>query len=484
MGITNLETLVSHGNIKGRQDALAIIEAGLQTADPYDKVLQLIRVVDDRLIIGNPDFEQLGSPNTGEQTFDLSGSGRIFVFGAGKGVQRAGQAIEDLLGDRLTGGHLIDKKGGEIILSRIGVTLGAHPVPDEDCVRGCEQIRTMTQGLTPDDLVFTVGSSGFSSLLTMPVPGVSLEDVRRTVYLMQIERGAPTSDLSPIRNHLDMMKGGRISACIHPAHAVHIMAKDPRAYDDLIYHNCWFHTLPDYSTFSDAIDNLHKWDAWDAVPQSVRDFLLVADPAHESTKPESYLEFSHRIYGIMPGQQGNWPAPKKKAEELGYRPITLARTLHAEASQAGLVMATIAETIEKSGEPFEPPVALFTAGELLVTVGQEAGIGGRNQEYVLAAALRIAGSRNIVAAAVDTDGTDGPGSQYAKGVDLPTLAGGIVDGDTLRDAQAKGLSIRDEIRRHNASPTLLALDSGILATQNTGLLDLGVILVMGRSNHS
>ncbi|MBN1401697.1 MAG: DUF4147 domain-containing protein, partial [Anaerolineae bacterium] len=412
MGITNLDTLVFHSNIEGRRAVLQIIEAGLQAADPYDKVLALIRLEGNKLIIGHPDYEPPGSPVTGEEVYDLADIGCIYVFGAGKGVQRAAKAIEDVLGEHLTGGHLIDKKGGGIILDRIGVTLGAHPVPDEDCVRGCERILEMTRSLTARDLVFTVGASGFSSLLTMPVPGVSLEDVRRTVYLMQIERGAPTSDLSPIRNHLDRMKGGRISAHIHPARAIHIMAKSPQPYEALIHRNTWFHTLPDCSTFADAVHNLEKWNAWEAVPASVRSFLERADPRYETLKPERYEQLSFRIFGIMAGQEDDWPAPRQKAEALGYRPVMLARELNTEAAQAGAVMATIAQTIERQGQPFEPPVALFTSGELLVTVGQEMGIGGRNQEYALAAALKIAGSEKIVVGAVDTDGTDGPGAQY------------------------------------------------------------------------
>ena len=113
--------------------------------------------------------------------------------------------------------------------------------------------------------------------------------------------------------------------------------------------------------------------------------------------------------------------------------------LHVEASHAGQVVATVAKTIEQEGMPFEPPVALFTAGELLVTVGQETGIGGRNQEYVLAAAQKIAGSERIVMGAVDTDGTDGPGAQYSPGMEcIPTLTGGIVDGHTVREATERG----------------------------------------------
>jgi glycerate-2-kinase len=482
MRILNADTLARTGNVAGRRATLQIIEAGMQAADPYEAVRQLVRVDGDRLIIGNRTFEPRGSPVTGDEVYNLAGPGRVYVFGAGKGVQRMVQAIEDMLGDRLAGGHIVDKKGVQPALKRVEVTLGAHPVPDEDCVRGCRRMLEMMRGLTVDDLVFTVGASGFSSLLTLPVPGVSLEDVRRTVYLMQIERGVPTGDLSPIRNHLDVMKGGRIAAYIHPARAIHLLAKDPETYERWIYHNYWVHTFPDCSTYADAVRYLGKWNAWDVIPRSVREHLERADPRYETIKPERYLQFSHRIFGVMPDQQGYWPAARAKAQELGFRPVTLAMGLHVEASHAGQVVATVANTIEQDGMPFEPPVALFTAGELLVTVGQETGIGGRNQEYALAAALKIAGSEQIVVGAVDTDGTDGPGAQYTPdAMHIPTLAGGIIDGTTVHQAQERGLDIRRALVHHDATPLLLALDSGILATQSTGLQDLGVVLVMGRS---
>ncbi|MFH1084272.1 MAG: DUF4147 domain-containing protein [Chloroflexota bacterium] len=484
MSIINWEALVSHGNVAGRQAVLRMIEAGLRAADPYDNVRQLVRIEGRRLVIGNPAYEPPGAPRTGSETYDLDGGGRIWVFGAGKGVQRIVQALEDVLGDHLAGGHIIDKAGAPVVLRRVEVTLGAHPVPDEACVRGCRRILALTKGLTERDLVFTVGSSGFSSLLTLPVPGVSLEEVQRTVYLMQIERGAPTGDLSPIRNHLDQLKGGQIAARLHPARAIHIMAKPPAPYDDLIYGNTWFHTFPDHSTFADAVANLKKWDAWEAVPASVRAHLERADPRYETVKPEQYLKLAHRIFCVMPGEQGDWVAPRRVSEALGYRAVLLARGLNHEASQVGLTVAAIADTIERAGAPFEPPVALFTSGELLVPVGQATGIGGRNQEYALAGALQIAGSASIVIGAVDTDGTDGPGAQYVPGIGhIPTLAGGIVDGQTLAEARAKGLDIRRALSEHNTTPLFLALDSGILATQNTGLQDLGVALIMGRRGH-
>jgi glycerate-2-kinase len=144
-------------------------------------------------------------------------------------------------------------------------------------------------------------------------------------------------------------------------------------------------------------------------------------------------------------------------------------------------MAAIANTVERRGQPFEPPCALFSSGEMVVTVGQEKGIGGRDQEFALSAALRIAGSKNIVIASVDTDGTDGPGSQFSgHEADIPCLAGGIVDGQTVESAKNLGVDIVGELRRHNTSPALWKLNSGIVVTPNISLIDLTVALIMGR----
>ena len=490
MRILNVGTLTSHGNIAGRRATVEILEAGMQAADPYYNTLELLHVANGKLFVGRREFEPRGAPRTGDEVIDLSKVRRIFVFGAGKGIQRVAKALEEKLGEHLTGGHVIGKHGDEIILEKIGVTLGGHPVPDEGCVRGCRRILAMCRDLTQEDLVFTCVGNGVSALLTLPVDGVSLEDVRQTTYMMQIERGAPTQDLNPIRNHLDQMKGGRISRHIQPATAIHIIARDPnyqpfvmmQGYPQLMHENLWLHTLPDFTTFADAVARLKKWDAWESAPLSVRSFLTRADPAMETVRAEEFERWRFRIFGVTPRELGVVPAAKAKAAELGFRPHELTEWLHAEASEAGRVIANIAQSIENRGEPFEPPCALFTSGELLVTVGQEKGVGGRNQEYALAAALTIAGSQNIVMAGVDTDGTDGPGGFSAvDAAAIHCLSGGIVDGETVAAAQRIGVDIRGALKTHATSHALWRLKSGVAATQNISLTDLGVTLVMGRA---
>jgi glycerate 2-kinase len=483
--IQNMETLLSTGNLAGRKAMVQILEAGLQAANPYHNARKLVRVEKGKLIVGNREFEPTGSPRTGDEVYDLSRVRNIYVVGAGKGIQNVAQAMEEVLGDRLTGGHVIDKKGHPVILQKIGVTLGGHPAPDEDCLRGCEKILALAKGLTERDLVFTCVANGVSSLLTLPASGLTLGDLRQTTLVTQIERGMPTRELNPIRNHLDRMKGGRISRYFHPARMIHIISIDPGTYEQRMLQNYWLHNLPDCTTFQEAIESLKRYDAWEAVPDAVRRHLEKGDPDQETVKAGDFEKMTFRIFGLMPGywQSGKLYPAMQKAEELGFKAMVLAdKLIEIEASQAGIYLASVADTIEGRGIPLEPPCALLSSGELVVTVGKEKGIGGRNQEFALSAALKIAGSENIIIASVDTDGTDGPGFQFSHGEkDIPCLAGGIVDGRTVGEARQKGVDIIGALKRHDATPALWKLDSGIVVSPNISLIDLTVALILGRS---
>ena len=353
-------------------------------------------------ISAHPDFEANGDPKTGEEVIDLNKTGRIYVVGAGKGVQRVAKAIEDVLGDRLTGGHVIGKHGDEIILQRIGVTLGGHPTPDECCAQGCREILKLAQDITEDDLVFTIAANGISSLLTLPVEGISVDEVKRMTHMMQIEKGVPTFHLNVIRNHIDQMKGGKISRAFQKAKLIHIVAVDvnryslinPRHdYNHLMTTNRWLHNLPEGTTFEEAVDILHYYDAWDLCAESIQRCLTKADPKNETVKFDEFKNMNFRVFGVMPEHLHFMPVAKKKAAELGYKPIQLCTMLMAESKDAALTIGAIARSVEELGEPFKPPVALFTTGELLVTVDQHKGVGGRNQEYTLTAATKIAGQQ-------------------------------------------------------------------------------------------
>jgi hydroxypyruvate reductase len=157
--------------------------------------------------------------------------------------------------------------------------------------------------------------------------------------------------------------------------------------------------------------------------------------------------------------------------------------LHAYSSAAATVIENIAKNIEMVGEPVKPPVALLTGGHLDVPVGSATGVGGRNQEFALVMAQLLGEgnkiSRNIVVAAMDSDGTDGPGTQHQDGAKDPLcMAGGIVDGSTLEKCRQAGIDVAAELANHNSTAALMATQSAIY-TGNTGMClgDLRVVIV-------
>ena len=486
--ILNADTLTDHGHVEGRRLMLDILEHGLRAADPYYATKAIMRLDGDILTVGGDNNAPPGTPLPGPAVVDLSKINRIYVLGGGKGIQGCAKAIEELLGDRLTGGVVIDKHGTPLILERVEVVYGAHPIPDEGCARGCRRIIEIAKTLGPDDLVFTMAGNGVGSLLTLPAPGITVEEIRQVVYMFQIERGGPTGDLVPIRNHLDAIKGGQFTRYLKHAQVIHLINFNrPKSYRQMIsdVHYRWLHLLPDESTFADAVAMLKKWDVWDRAPQAVRDRLLAADPAGETLKANEFEALGNKVFFIFSPETGLVPTAKRRAEELGLRTRVLYNNydMQPEAMQVGKVVANIAKHSEYEGDPFEPPLVLFGGGELLVTVGQETGMGGRNQEYITSAAIQIAGTQNIVMASVDSDGTDGPGHQFVgpEYAHIPVLTGGIVDGQTAARARALGIDLAAALKRHDTSPALWQLDDGVVTLPAMSMTDLSITLILGRS---
>jgi glycerate-2-kinase len=246
------------------------------------------------------------------------------------------------------------------------------------------------------------------------------------------------------------------------------------------------HSLSEQSTFADALHMLERWDAVDAMPRSVLEYLQASDPAQETVKADEFLSWDSPVFGVMPKYTdlGMLPTARRKAEELGYNVLILSTWLQAEASSAAQVISSIANTIERHGLPIEPPACLINGGELLVTVGNQQGMGGRNQEWAVTAAMMIDGSPSIVMGSVDTDGTDGPGHQFgAAHRDVPVLGGGMVDGQTAALARERGIDLWEAQRRHDTSQALWSLDCGVEVSHNISLTDLTVTLITGRGEN-
>ena len=485
MRIKNIETLTSAGNIDGRKIVADLLDAGLDALDPYLRVKQLVEGRADGIYLHADGFTMRGDPQSGDAFYPFTDYDHIFVIGAAKGVQRAALALEEVLGDHLTAGHVIAKHGEEIVCKRIDVTLAGHPVPDAACVEGCQKIEALVKNATERDLIFTVFGSGCGSLFTYPAEGITIDEIASFTHMMQIEKGVPTSDLNQIRTHIDRFKGGCIARMMRRATVVNLVTADPAklstpvlrvSYFEMLAKNTFFPTIATASTYADCIAILHKWDAWERTPESIKNHLLAGNDATENMGTCEYESLGNRFFGLIFKDATVYPAVRKKAAELGLPCVMLNEYMEAEAREAGFVDGNLALCASRMGEPFKAPIVLMSSGENVVTVGGECGIGGRNQEYCLAAALKIAGSEKIVIGAVDTDGTDGPGGLAIDGAPS-CLSGAVVDGFTASDAKAVGIDLWDALKTHGTSEPLWKLNSAVIAETGVSALDLRIIYI-------
>jgi len=222
--------------------------------------------------------------------------------------------------------------------------------------------------------------------------------------------------------------------------------------------------------YEHAVAILKRYGCWEAVPASVRAFLLRADPAYAPLRPDEWYGKPRHYFRVM-GPEVMLDGALRRATEMGLPATVLATSLNdIDAQAAGEVLAHIAQEVEALDRPVPAPHVLLCGGELVVATGNEPGIGGRNQEFVLSTVARIAESPRVVIGSADSDGSDGP----------TDAAGGMVDGDTASRAAALDVDIGKALRRHDSYTALKALgdtiDTGVL---KTNVRDLRVIYVAG-----
>lgn len=493
MRIRNTGRLLTHGNVEGRRAAIQILEKGLEAVDPYYNTGKIIEVKSDLLYIGNDEFVPEGSPRKGIDCYRLGKDvQRIFVFGAGKGIQRIAQALEDKLGSWLNGGLVILKQNDNYDLKHINVRRASHPVPSISCLEASKDfVKAICDAhLTKNDLVFTIIGNGASSLLTYPWDEISLDDVCEVTQILQIEKGLSTPKLNIVRNQLDRLKGGRLSRLLRPAKMVHLIPIDlnePNAfgvggYKGYTQKNFWLHTLPDISTPEKAIEVLKENDVWERVGSSIRNYLNCVPAGREVLSTEEFEStMDCRIFGLMSENCNFISKTMEASKSLGFEPYFLMKRTFVDAATTGVLISNIAKNVEDENMPFKAPCMILMTGEMLVAVNGKNGVGGRNQEFAVQVAKMIRNSKRIISVSVDTDGTDGPGgfiNEEAQKAGCQCLAGGLVDGYTFDESKKKSLDLAEALDSHATSSFLWDVDCGIWTTPSISVQDLIFMLIM------
>lgn len=434
-----------------RRAAVRCLEAALSAADPYAAVHRAVRRVGDRLEVA-------------EEPVDLDRRGAVYVLGGGKAGAAMAAALEQILDDGIAAGVVSVKYDHAVPTARVRVMEAGHPLPDAAGVAAAEAVLALAHRAGEADLVFVLLSGGGSALLTAPAAGVTLAD-KLAVTRLLLSAGAPIGELNTVRKHLSRIKGGYLARAAAPARSITLVLSDVLGNPlDVIASGP---TVPDPTTFADALAALRARQVYEAVPAPATAHLEAgaAGRVPETPKPGDPL-FARTRTVIIGDLHQAVTAAAARARAEGFTTVVLSERVEGEAREAGALLARRAKGA-RAGRYGPLPICLVQGGETTVTVRGE-GKGGRNQEIALAAALEVAGTPDILILSAGTDGTDGP----------TDAAGAVADGTTISRAAAAGLDARDHLARNDAYPFFEKLgDLLITGPTRTNVNDLMLALI-------
>jgi hydroxypyruvate reductase len=299
-------------------------------------------------------------------------------------------------------------------------------VPDQNSIDATHELVALLRSATPRDLIIAVISGGGSALMTRPADDLSLADVQTTTQLL-LRAGATIHQINSIRKHLDDVKGGGLARLANGATIITLILSDVIG-DDLSVIASG-PTVPDPSTFADAWRVIEDFNLIDQLPDSIRRRLLAGKQDQIADTPKPGDALFERVQSVIIGSNARAAlAAQAAAKHLKLNTLLLSTSIQGEAREVARVAAAIAQEIYRYNRPVAKPACVICGGETTVTVKGN-GLGGRNQELALAAALAIDGLPDTLIAAFGTDGTDGP----------TDAAGAIVTGKTVGRGRTIGL---------------------------------------------
>ncbi len=373
MKILNYEALAT---TPLRADAVKIIEAGLKSIDTTDTIKRNVRMEKGELYIC-------------DEKIDRSSVKRIFVVGIGKCALEAGEAMEQVLGDALFGGIVLDIQGRK--LHKLTSLVGTHPFMSEANIDVTRDIIALLEGLDRNDLVIFIISGGGSALLCQPKTFTCQDET--AVVKCLFDAGVPIQEMNTVRKHLSLARGGFLAQYAYPAKAISLIFSDVPG--DVLEFIASGPTVMDTTTVSDAEKILAKYKIYEKCV--LPPLMLIETP-----KDKKYFEGMENI--MIVSNTTALTAMKVEAEKLGYRTVIKTSTFSGEANTLGPM---IVDDLEKAG----PKSVLLYGGESTVTIIKKAGKGGRNQELVISALPHLTTGQLIVSIATDgRDNTDFAGA--------------------------------------------------------------------------
>lgn len=420
MKIRNLKELITNGltgeDREARRICLEIIDRVIEELDPRRMLYSKLRRVGSKLHVDGLNL-------------DLDEFRHVYLVGFGKASHLMAEAVERLIGDRLTRGFVNILRDVEFksLTGRVEFRKVSHPIPDEEGLLGAKEILKLASEASDGDLVICLISGGGSAMAPLPAEGVTLRDKQKTTGAL-LRCGARIDEVNAVRKHISAFKGGQLARAAYPATVLSLIISD--VVGDPLEVIASGPTSPDSSTFRDAYEILRRYGIWETVPGSVRKRIEAGLRGEVEETPKPGDKVFERVHNVIVGNNRlACRLAADYAQRLGLNTLILSSVVEGEARHVGTVYGSILVEEALADSPIEKPAVVIAGGETTVTV-RGSGLGGRNQELVLSASRKIKGLRGVAIASIGTDGVDGP----------TDAAGAVADGMTLVRARERGLN--------------------------------------------
>jgi len=437
--------------------AKQIFSKAVSAVDPARKLKESVQIKGNQLLIKTEERS--------EKAFHLDRFKNIFLTGAGKASASMASAMEQIFGDRITKGIITAKYGHTLPLKKTTIIEAGHPIPDQKGFEGAKKIQSLLKPSGPGDLVIFLLSGGGSALLPFPVDGITLEEKQLVTQLL-LDCGADIGEINTIRKHISQIKGGWLARWAYPSTVIGFILSDVVGDPlDVIGSGP---TVPDPSTYEDAWEILKKFDLIHKIPSSIEKHLSRGREGKVQETPKPGEPVFEKVHNMIIGSNIiALRSAEREASSLGLHTVVLSSSIVGDTREAARFHSAIAKEVLSSGHPLPKPACIISGGETTVAI-KGSGLGGRNQEFALAAALEIRGFEKIVLLSGGTDGTDGP----------TDAAGAIADHTTVERARAMGLNAKTHLENNDAYPFFQRLgDLLITGPTHTNVMDVRIILV-------
>jgi glycerate 2-kinase len=389
----------------------------------------------------------------GQDLLPIASYGRVTVIAIGKAAHSMAQALNSEMGPQA--GIIAAPTQPEVMLPGFSYFIGGHPLPNAESIKAARSILRTLEGRKQDDLVIFLLGGGGSSVVEAPLNGeIPFDDLIAT-YRVLVHSGGTIAEINAIRKHLSAVKGGRLAHAAYPAQQVSIMISDvpENALDSLASGP----TMPDSTTEADCYLIAEKYKLAEEFPPVVRE-MFEKKQLEETPKSGDAAFVRARWWPVLSSA-----VAEKAAAEAASRAGFAVEIDHScddwEYTKAADYLLGRLHELRKGVSR----ACLISGGEVTVAVPPEAGIGGRNQQFALYCAQKIAGQNACVLSA-GTDGIDGNSP----------AAGAVVDGSTAARA---GAELTLALQKYNAFPLFEKLgDAMITGPTGNNVRDLRVLV--------